>query len=337
MPGPPFQTPPHIAASGDPRRIVMMMVGSGLALAALATGLIVYGAGDPETLETETAVASDGGPLGADGSERAGGGSGLAALEVRAGVGGGTVRVDGDSVGTTPTWSGPVPAGGRWVRVLTQDGRVLADTVVRVRPDRRSVLDVTGSSDGPLASASLDPGPSGTVYVTSSPSGATVVLDGRSVGTAPLSVEGVRPGTRTLTVSRRGYETVTQRIEVRPGRDLAATVGLRPAEAPVAAAQAPRRPAEAARPPPPPPPRPSPPPSARAGGVIEVLVRPWGRIVIDGVVYAEATDVAYRAEVPPGTHEVFVSNPGFGSAVRTVTVNSGARVRVEIDLTSDDG
>jgi hypothetical protein len=56
----------------------------------------------------------------------------------------------------------------------------------------------------------------GTVAVLSNPKGATVILDGRSIGTAPVTTE-VAPGTHTLRLEHKGYEPTERTIEVAAG------------------------------------------------------------------------------------------------------------------------
>ncbi|TVR92964.1 MAG: PEGA domain-containing protein [Trueperaceae bacterium] len=56
----------------------------------------------------------------------------------------------------------------------------------------------------------------GTLSIASSPSGAEVFVDGEFAGFTPLQW-GERPGNVTVEVRRDGYETTTQRVQVRPG------------------------------------------------------------------------------------------------------------------------
>ncbi len=53
--------------------------------------------------------------------------------------------------------------------------------------------------------------------VRSEPSKAEVFLDGRKIGTAPVVVEGVYPGTRELLLTAPGREARTFLLDVRPG------------------------------------------------------------------------------------------------------------------------
>ena len=341
-PLPPPSKPAHLSSLGDPRGPLARMVAGGLALVALVVGLLIYGGAQDRPDPTLGPQASGGGAAAADTP---------ASLWVNAQPAGATVFVDGDSVGTVPLWIDRVADGQRRVRVVTPAGRTIADTTLQIETGAVAELDL--APDVPLAEGADAPegsepialaseGPpsppaqparsaptTGELRVSSSPSGATVLLDGRRIGATPVSVSGLRPGRHSLSIRRRGYETSVRPVDIRPGGVFEAAIDLRPAEvASRAPAAAPGRAPEARRS------APSPQAVPSQTGVVEILVRPWGRIVVDGVVLHEATDVVYRAELAPGAHRVFVSNPRFGSDERMVTVEPGSQSRVEFNLAS---
>ena len=136
-----------------------------------------------------------------------------------------------------------------------------------------------------------------------------------------------------MLVRRDGYETRGQTVVIRPGGMFDASLDLRPVAA--------RPPVAEAAPPPVRAPRAGRVPAARprtiGTGTVEILVRPWGRIEIDGVTHHEETDVVYRAELTAGDHRVVVSHPSLGSDERTVTVSPGSRTRIEFNLASGTG
>ncbi len=360
---PPPPKPAHLSSLGDPRGPLARMVAGGLVLVALVIGLLVYGGTQEGPDQTLEAQASGGGVAAAVASP---------SLWVNADPAGSTVFVDGDSVGAVPLWIDRVAEGRRRVRIVAPGGRTITDTTVSVEAGAVAELDLAPESPGApptdlavtdapegsedILSAPERPAPAsapvrrapsapttGELRVSSSPSGAVVSIDGRRIGETPIAVLGVRPGRHSLSVQRRGYETSVRPVDIRPGGVFEAAIDLRPADvasrAPSAARPRPsearpsearpsetRRPATSDRP-------------ARSGatgqtGVLEVLVRPWGRIVVDGVVLHEATDVVYRAELTPGEHRVFVSNPRFGSDERVVTVEPGGQSRLEFNLAS---
>ncbi len=52
------------------------------------------------------------------------------------------------------------------------------------------------------------------------PSGAEIKLDSRAYGSSPIKLEKVKVGTYTLTISKDGYETVTEQIEIKESMPL---------------------------------------------------------------------------------------------------------------------
>jgi hypothetical protein len=70
-------------------------------------------------------------------------------------------------------------------------------------------------------------GTTGGLKVTSNPSGATVLIDGKSFGTTPLLTE-VPVGTRTVEVTRSGYQSVKKKITVAADKISRVEVALSP-------------------------------------------------------------------------------------------------------------
>lgn len=334
-----------MAVLGDARAVAARVVAAVLLVVVAGGALYYYGSvqDERELAELRELAEADEGAAAPDlpGS-----------LFVRADYVGSAVYVDGDSVGTTPIWVETVSEGARRVRVVGPDGGA-TDTTVTVVAGEMAELELTARPaarepeqpvaiaanepdddppararrDAPAASRSAAPArpATGELRVTSSPSGAVVRLDGRRVGTTPVTLEGVRPGTRAVALVRRGYETATRQIEIRPGVEFEVAADLRPV-APAAsrpAAPTPRPPAAD--------------PAPVAQGTIEVLVRPWGRIEIDGMLRARETDVVHRVVLPAGPHRVTVSHPQLGTREETVTVQPGGVARIEFNLASDSG
>lgn len=66
----------------------------------------------------------------------------------------------------------------------------------------------------------------GTLAITSIPAGATVMLDGRKVGSAPLTVHDVHSGQHQVTLSLPTYEKAQERVQVRGGKTANVTYSL---------------------------------------------------------------------------------------------------------------
>ena len=352
-PPPPPGRPPY--AQGGSRSLseaqvaALKLVLALAAVVAIGLWLLFQDGGEDADLAELRELAAGGGVTQADES-------GLpASLWVDADPIGSTVYIDGDSAGTTPLWIESLAAGDHRVRVLRPDGTGI-DTVLAVSPGQMAELDAedrarpTDTAVAPVDIAEAEPTPeppaqtrsnpqqatTGEIRVLSSPTGAVVLVDGRRVGTTPVALSGLRPGSRTVTVARGGYETSVREIEVRPGVQYETVVDLRPvAPAP---APTPRRVATPAPATPAPAPTPAPqeaPAPVTGTGTVEILVRPWGRISIDGTVRQRETDIVYRTTLSAGLHRIEVSHPQLGSDSRTVTVQPGGESRIEFDLAND--
>ncbi len=337
MADPHFQNiPPHVSALGSAGSAVGRLAGGGLLLVAVIAGLLVYGnrqagAGPEPLVQNRTGF---GGGVSADAPDD---GDGPTELLVRAAPAGATIHLDGDSVGTGPDWQGAVAEGERWVRIVTPAGRVVADTLVLVRAGTQTAFDVgppnmraaTPARGEPPAPGELQTAATvqttGWVRVTSSPAGATVRIDGRPVGRTPLRFGNLHPGSHDVVVARAGYEPTTLQVEVVAGDDSNVAVSLRPAQA----ATGPDGPARSA---PATPATPAMPATPAGMGTVEVMVHPWGRIVIDGVPRTQETDVLYRTTLAVGEHRIEALHPTLGSKALTVRVTGSGRVRVDFDL-----
>ena len=341
-PLPPPQWTPEQAdfTEGNARAVVFRMgaVMGGVVLLALALLGAQWFASQSSDEDFEDLLRQE--ELREDEGETILSGGGLASeaavLDVSSTLPGSSVFVDGDSAGVTPLRLDLDRPGESWV-LVTNAGRTLLDTTLRVGPGEVALL--TASAPEPAA-LPAEPPPSeepaavvqsGAIRVTSAPSGAEVLLNGRRVGETPIAVEGLATGRYSLAVRRSGYEAVARSITIRPGTRYETDIALRSAAPPPAAPPV-------AAPPRPAPPRPAPEPAAApepALGTLEVLVRPWGRIEINGQVRQRESDVVYRTELPVGRHRIRVSHPVLGAQEREVLVDRGATLRVDINLDSD--
>ncbi len=335
----PWAPPPSpLAALGDAQVLALKVVGAVLLVVVVSVGLLLYDSQRDAADIAELRRLAAGGGVAATPDDTP------ASLWVNAEPIGATVLVDGDSVGTTPLWLESVPAGAHRVQIIGPDGTRIDTTLTlaagaMTELDPQARLEADADVEGPATEAvefaeapAAEPTPlpsatggatMGSLRVTSAPDGAAVLLDGRRVGTTPVDLYDVRPGRRAVSVAHAGYETAVQQIDVRPGVQFEVVVDLRPV--PQAPPPTPRR-AE---------PRPEPPVRAptAATGTVEILVRPWGRIVIDGETRQRESDTVYRTTLSVGTHRITVSHPQLGTDERTVTVQPGGVSRIEFDLT----
>ncbi len=224
----------------------------------------------------------------------------------------------------------PASSGGRW-KVAVALGVVLVLLAVAAGPIARQFR---------TAPAAV---PTGTLVVTTPHPGTTVVLDGRGLGTTPLSAT-VTAGPHTLELLSAGIVktvplTITggARVEQYIEMPAAAPTAAPPASPTVAAAPPADRataapgttapgtpgplPASASVPAPPPP---------AAGWLavqspIELVVESDGRSI--------GSSGTGRLALPPGTHELTLRNDSLGyRTTRTVTVTSGRSASVVVEV-----
>lgn len=316
---PPFQTAPTtwsppsgLKGPNDAQRAVVKLLVALAVVVALAVALIMTGGGGDAGPEDIEALVAGGGVSAIQNP-----GDMPASLWVDAAVIGATVFLEGDSVGTVPLWLDAV-APGEYLVTVAAPGRVRADTVVQLAAGAMTEVELTLGADAAAAPTTIAereaqeerqseeapaaaPAPAapqtGAVRIVTAPAGATVTIDGWRVGRTPVVVEDLAPGEHTVEATLPGYDPAARQVVVPPGTRTDAVLNLR----------------------------------AQTGGV-EVLVRPWGTIAIDGVVRQRETDVVFRTQLPVGTHTVRVSHPTFGVAERQVEVGRNVVYRLVFDL-----
>ena len=70
----------------------------------------------------------------------------------------------------------------------------------------------------------------GTMAIQSKPSGASVKINGRDYGVTPLIVNDMKAGNYTVEISKKGYEKLSYKVQLREGATYRATDKLRPVE-----------------------------------------------------------------------------------------------------------
>jgi PEGA domain len=66
----------------------------------------------------------------------------------------------------------------------------------------------------------------GTLVIDSRPQGATVSVDGRAVGTTPITVGDVRAGNHSVQITRDGYRTWSASVDIKGGEQNRVTASL---------------------------------------------------------------------------------------------------------------
>ena len=140
-------------------------------------------------------------------------------LLIRSTPAGATAFLDGRAIGRTPVTERDVAPGSHVVRV-TRDGFVAQERRISVsasRPSRSLSFDLRAppASAGAIAPATIGRA-SGAMSVESRPSGASVIVDGKVVGTTPMTLGEVADGTHTISLELAGHRRWNTSVKVVP-------------------------------------------------------------------------------------------------------------------------
>ena len=142
--------------------------------------------------------------------------------------------LDGKSVGVTPLTVRDVEPGAHVIR-LVRDGYVAAErrvSVTRARPSQTLAVEL---SRQPAAESAAVPVPTtpgnlgrntGVLFVDSRPAAANVYVDGKLVGTTPVQVENVEPGSHVVRLERDGYGPWSSAVRVTTGERVRVSASL---------------------------------------------------------------------------------------------------------------
>ena len=197
--------------------------------------------------------------------------------------------------------------------------------------------------------------PTTTVSILTRPADALISVEGAEPTEAPLENIELAPGETRVQAERAGYEPLDTLLAVEGDiqefalvlQAVEADLQEEPEETPDLAAEAqpddtppdvqPQASAEtpALTPQQTPTPEQSAPETRSAPsqpGAVEVWVRPWGDIYVNGELLAEATIGRHIQELPPGTHQVRAKHPALGEWTQDVRVEAGQTLEVPFDF-----
>jgi uncharacterized repeat protein (TIGR02543 family) len=202
---------------------------------------------------------------------------------------GATVGLDGSNVGTTPL-SAYVATPGSHVITVSLSGYNTYTTTVTV---------TAGSNSSVNTTLVVTPPPNGTVVINSVPSGATASIDGNTVGTTPVTVSNVPPGSHIVTIVLATYNTYTTTVSVTAGQiaTVNATLVLTP---------------------------------PTVGSIAVTSVPTGAAVTIDGVAIGNAP--VSQGGFLPGSHVVALSLTGYNPYQVTITVTAGQTTNVNATL-----
>jgi serine/threonine-protein kinase len=144
---------------------------------------------------------------------------------VRSTPAGARVLLDGKNVGLTPLTLRDLEPGSHAVRIV-RDGYVAVErrvALTRTRASQSIAVNLSRAPAGEAAAAPVSPAPAsagrtaGALVVDSRPTAAKVFVDGKLVGTTPLQVDSVDPGTHVVRMEREGYGPWSTSVRVAPG------------------------------------------------------------------------------------------------------------------------
>lgn len=153
----------------------------------------------------------------------------------------------------------------------------------------------------------------GRILVRSTPAGASVTVDGRDVGSTPVTVRDLARGTHVLRIAHQGYVTAERRVRISTAQpaqsiavDLVAARARREASAPPAGPE-------------------------RTSGSLMLDSRPTGaRVLVDGKLVG--TTPMLLDSIAVGDHAVRLELDGFTPWTTTARVTGGERTRVSGSL-----
>jgi hypothetical protein len=155
---------------------------------------------------------------------------------VRSTPSGARVFVDGKDRGQTPGTIRELGEGEHRIRI-TRDGYTAAErrvTVSASKPSQSLSVPLAREPRKPVspkpavntAPAKAEAASVGALVIESRPAGATVLIDGRPVGTTPMSLGDVRVGNHTVRIERDGYRIWTASVKIAAGEQNRVTASL---------------------------------------------------------------------------------------------------------------
>jgi serine/threonine protein kinase len=194
------------------------------------------------------------------------------------------------------------PAGGAQPAQPEDAAAAESSAVVAVAPD-------TTPQVTPAPVQTPPPPTTGRVTVSGLPRTGSIRIDGRTRSGTTFELRG---GSHELRMAARGYETVTLTVDVTPGERVTVPYTGRslPNVAPVE--------------------QPAPQPVQPQRGVLQILVRPWANVFIDGT--ARGSNTRLVDTLTAGPHALRFERDGFVTVDSTVTLRPGQTMRVQIRM-----
>ncbi|MGD9898674.1 MAG: PEGA domain-containing protein [Calditrichaceae bacterium] len=140
---------------------------------------------------------------------------------------------------------------------------------------------------------------SGSLAINSNPSEAIVSLDGKELKerVTPFTLESVPPGKHRISIKKPGYSEFSGSITVIENQESNFFGELK-----------------------------------QLTGDLEVHVKPWGTIYIDGKLMKKETDIKYMVQLPAVKHVVRVIHPSLGVCEKEINIKDKETVKFSVDF-----
>jgi hypothetical protein len=141
------------------------------------------------------------------------------------------VFVDEDRRGVTPLALQNIELGMRRVRIQ-RDGFNVEErqiNLTRSRPSRSVDVRLTRAAPAPRPATPAPATPAartGSLVIESRPIGATIILNGREVGTTPMTIDDLEPGTYTVQLQLPNFRPIRTTVRVVAGSRARAAASL---------------------------------------------------------------------------------------------------------------
>ena len=212
---------------------------------------------------------------------------------------GAAVYIDEGSQGTTPVNVSGLAAGSYTVKLTKSGYTDYQQPAITVAAGKTTPLNVNLVATTPGSSTGT-----GSISIISSPSGASVNLDGWDKGTTPTTLDDVKAGSHTLTLTKTGYQDSVKTVPVTGGNTTQVTASLTIQD-------------------------PGPQPSGP--GTLTIRSTPVGaNVYIDGET-AGITPVKIQ-NVKAGTHKILLTLQSYPDTTQTVEITAGSDKEISIDL-----
>ncbi|MDZ7360216.1 MAG: PEGA domain-containing protein [candidate division KSB1 bacterium] len=137
----------------------------------------------------------------------------------------------------------------------------------------------------------------GQISVTSDPEGATILLDGREAGTTPQELTNIPAGGHEIVLRKKGYKDYAASVTVAPQQTQNVVANL-----------------------------------VRLMGRLQVLIKPYGTIYLDGSLQIRDTNVRFTKELPVGSYELKVTHPSYGVYFKILNIEANAPLDILVDF-----